>query len=451
MDRSGPPLTVDELRAAVADGTIDTVTIGTPDLGGRLMGKGVPAARFLANLPAGIEISSSIFIYDVEQNVLEGFPEIGEQNGWADMAARPDLTTLRRHGHLDRAALVIADLAWSDDRPVEISPREVLRRQVERASAEGVVPIAAIEFEFHLYDGSYEDARARGYRQLAPLHATHQDYSLYRLHRDEPVLGAIWRALERSGIAVESVKAEMGFGQYEIAIAPAPALEAADRAALAKLLTKEVAAAHGLAATFLARLHHEAMGSSGHVHVSLADAAGTNLFDPDGTALSPTGRAFTGGVMRRAPETMLLACPCVNSYRRLDPANFITSRLAYGDESRTVPFRICGHGPSRNLEYRIPGADVNPYLICAAIVAAGLDGVASGSEPFTAGSAAALEVGDLPGDLATAIDRFQTGTWSRATFGALVVDTLATAGRHELDHVAREVAEVELRRGFEWA
>jgi glutamine synthetase len=441
-----PALTTDELRDAVEGGSIDSVFVCTPDLYGRLMGKRVPAARFLAGLPAGIEISSAIFVYDAEQNVLEGFPEIGKQNGWADMAALPDVAALRCLPHVPGAALVLADLHWSETRPVEISPREVLRRQVTRAAGLGLIAVAAIEFEFHLFAGSYEAVRRRGYCELEPLHATHQDYAI----RDEPVIGALWRAFEVAGIAVDSVKSEMGFGQYEITLAPVSALEAADRAALAKLLTKEIAAQHGLAATFMARLHHQGMGSSGHVHVSVADVAGRNLFDSDASALSTLGRAFIGGVMRRAPEAMLLACPLVNSYRRLDPANFVTAALDYG-EGRTVPFRVCGHGQSRNLEYRIPGADVNPYLILAAIIASGLDGIADGSEPFVAGSEQAGAVGDLPSDLAAAIERWTASAWARETFGALVVDTLAVAARHELDLVGCEVTDVELRRGFEWA
>jgi glutamine synthetase len=148
---------------------------------------------------------------------------------------------------------------------------------------------------------------------------------------------------------------------------------------------------------------------------------------------------------------MLLACPLVNSYRRLDPANFVTAALDCGDGVRTVPFRICGHGSSRNLEYRIPGADVNPYLILAAFTASGLDGIAEGSAPFVAGSDEAAAVGDLPSDLSAAIERWTGSAWACETFGALVVDTLAVAARHELDLVGREVADVELRRGFEWS
>ncbi len=448
---AGAPLTVDELRAAVAAGEIDTVSICAPDTAGRLMGKSVPAAAFLAGLPAGVEISCSIFVYDAEQNVLEGFPEIGEQNGWTDTAAMPDLASLRRLPHLPRTALVLADLFWSPTRAVEIAPRTVLRGQVERAADRGLVPVAAVEFEFHLFADGYEAARAKGYRGLSPLHATHQDYGIYRAHRDDAVLGELWRTLEGAGIPVESVKAEMGYGQYEITFAPAPALEAADRAAIAKLVTKEVAAQHGLSATFMARLAHGDMGSSGHVHVSVADAAGANLFDLDGSGLSELGRAFTGGVMRRAPEFMLIACPYVNSYRRLDPDNFVTAALDFGDGGRTVPFRVCGHGRSRNLEYRIPGADVNPYLILAATIAAGLDGIATGAAPFAAGSQEAAAVGDLPADLPSAIERWAASQWARATFGDAVVETLAVTARHEVANVLREVTDVELRRGFEWA
>ncbi len=446
-----PVLTLDDLRTAVADGAIDSVAIVTPDLQGKLMGKRVPAGRFLAQLPAGNELSCSIFVYDNDQNVNEGFPEIGEQNGWADMAARPDLASLRRMAHLDRCAVVLADLSWSAERPVEISPRAVLRAQLKRAEAAGLMPWAAVEWEFYLYADSFDAALAKGHRGLEPLHRTHQDYGIYRADRDEPVLGAIWRTLEAGGIAVESVKAEMGRGQYEITVEPAGALEAADRAALAKLFTREIASQHGLSATFLARLDHAEMGSSGHVHLSLADAAGANLFDPDGAGLSDLGRHAIGGIMQRAPELMLLACPYVNSYKRLDPANFITATLDYASESRTAPFRVVGHGPSCNVEYRIPGADINPYLVLAALVAAALDGVEARTEPFAAGSADAAGVGDLPGTLRDAVDRWESSEWARRTFGDLVVDTLAVVGRHELAVFAREVSDLELRRGFEWA
>jgi glutamine synthetase len=447
----GQSLTVEGLRHAVEAGEIDTVTVCTPDLFGKLMGKQVPAASFVANLPRGVEISCSIYVYDDEQNVNEGFPEIGEQNGWADMAAVPDLDTLRRAAHLDRSAIVLADVWWSPGRAVEISPRAVLRRQVERAHAAGLVPHAAVEYEFHVLAESFESARAKGYRGLEQLHTTLADYSISRQHRDEPLTGAIWRSLAASGIPVDTIKTEMGHGQLEITFEPADGLEAADRAALAKLFIRQIAAQRGLAATFMARLSHLEMGSSGHVHVSVADAEGGNRFDPDGHALSELGQRFVGGLMRRAPEFMVLACPYVNSYKRLDPSNFVTPSLDFAADARTVPFRVCGHGPSRNVEYRIPGADGNPYLILAAMLAAGLDGVEQGAAPFRAGSAEAERVGDLPSTLAASVDRWSGSEWARATFGDLVVDTIAVAARHEVAVHEREVSDVELRRGFELA
>jgi glutamine synthetase len=430
----------------VNDG-FESIAICTPDLQGKLMGKRVPAAR----LETGIEISCSIFVYDDEQNVLEGFPEIGVQNGWADMAAVPDLGTLRPTPHIPGGGIVLADLWWSPERPVEISPRNVLRRQMEAARAQGVIPWAALEYEFYVFADTFEQARAKGYRDLEPLHRSHQDYGIYRADRDEPFLGSLRRAVEAAAIPIESVKSEMGHGQYELTIEPCDALTAADRASLFKLFAREIAAQHGMSATFMARLSHADMGSSGHVHVSLADEAGANLFDPDDRELSGAGRAFIGGVMRRAPELMLLTCPYVNSYKRLDPENFVTAALDFGLEGRTVPFRVCGHGPSRNLEYRIPGADGNPYLVLAGMVAAGLEGLAAGAEPFLAGSPEAEEVGNLPDNLHDAIDRWSSSTWTRETFGDLVVDTVAQMARHELSVYGREVSEIELRRGFEWA
>jgi glutamine synthetase len=443
-------LSLSELQTAVADGSIDAVAIVTPDLQGKLMGKRIPARAFLDDPAHGIEVSCSIFVYDNEQNVNEGFPEIGEQNGWADTACIPDLATLRRAAHQDRAAFVLGDLWWSKDRRVEISPRNVLRAQCERAEAAGVTPWAAVEYEFFLFQETFEGARAKGYRDLEPRHRTLTDYMIYRVDRDEDLLGDLWRTFVASGIPVESVKSEMGYGQAEITFQPSAALTAADRAAIAKLFTRELAAQHGCSATFMARLEQAGMGSSGHIHLSVAGADGENLFDPDGTGLSDLGRHFIGGIMRRAPEFMLLACPYVNSYKRLDPANFVTAALDYGAEGRTTPFRVCGHGRSRNVEYRIPGADGNPYLVLAAMVAAGLEGVESAAEPFAAGSKAADEVGPLPDNLRDAVERWRASEWARATFGDLVVDTLAVAGGHELAVFAREISDLELRRGFEW-
>jgi len=443
-------LSLSELQTAVADGSIDDVAIVTPDLQGKLMGKRIPARAFLDDPAHGIEVSCSIFVYDNEQNVNEGFPEIGEQNGWADTACIPDLATLRRAAHQDRAAFVLGDLWWSKDRRVEISPRNVLRAQCERAEAAGVTPWAAVEYEFFLFQETFEGARAKGYRDLEPRHRTLTDYMIYRVDRDEDLLGDLWRTFVASGIPVESVKSEMGYGQAEITFQPSAALTAADRAAIAKLFTRELAAQHGCSATFMARLEQAGMGSSGHIHLSVAGADGENLFDPDGTGLSDLGRHFIGGIMRRAPEFMLLACPYVNSYKRLDPANFVTAALDYGAEGRTTPFRVCGHGRSRNVEYRIPGADGNPYLVLAAMVAAGLEGVESAAEPFAAGSKAADEVGPLPDNLRDAVERWRASEWARATFGDLVVDTLAVAGGHELAVFAREISDLELRRGFEW-
>ena len=444
-----PVLTLSELQAAVIAGTVDSVAIVTPDLQGKLMGKRIPAEVFLA-ARHGIEISSSIFIYDNEQNVNAGFPEIGEQNGWADAACVPDLDSLRHAAHLDRVALVLGDLWWSPERRVEVSPRNILRAQCERAAAAGYTPWAAVEYEFFVFADTYEQARAKGYRNLEPVHRTQTDYSIYRVDRDEDLLGRLWRAFVASGIPVESVKSEMGHGQYEITFEPTSALAAADRAALGKLFTREIVAQSGRSATFLARLAPTGMGSSGHIHLSLSGGGGENLFDPDGAGLSRVGRQFIGGIMRRAPEFMVLACPYINSYKRLDAANFVSAALDFGAEGRTTPFRVCGHGRSRNVEYRIPGADGNPYLVLAAMVAAGLEGMETGAEPFEAGSAEAEAVGNLPDNLRDALDRWESSEWARATFGDLVVDTIGVEKRHELAVFAHEISDIELRRGFEW-
>jgi glutamine synthetase len=446
-----PTLSLDELRTAAERGEIDSVTIVTPDLAGKLMGKRVGVDRFLAGLPDSVEVSCSIFVYDNEQAVLEGFPEIGEQNGWADVAARPDLATLRRAAWVDHSATVMADLWWNAQRPVEISPRHVLRGQVDHAAAMGLEPWCSVELEFVLFAETYETARRRGYRRLRRPHDTASDYSAHRADRDEHLLGDLRRILTRSGLGIDSVKTELGPAQYEITLAATSALEAADAAALLKHATRVFAAGRDRSVSFMARLDHREAGNSGHVHISVRDpASATNLFDSE-HGLSPLGRHFIGGVMHHAPDYMLLCCPYQNSYKRLDPENFVTAVLDYADAVRTTPLRVVGHGSNRNVEYRIPGADANPYLVLAAVIASGLDGIEHEREPFRPGSDAAAAVGDLPDTLPAAIERFTDSDWARRTFGDLVVDTLATRARHELAAHQREVSDVELRRGFEWA
>jgi glutamine synthetase len=449
-------LTLEELRAEVGAGQIDTVVVAAPDLNGRLMGKRTPADLFLARLGGGIEVSSSVLVYDGDWEFSEGFPEIGAQNAWADMHAVPDLTTLRRWGHVDGTAIVLADCYGADHSPVEYAPRRILRKQLDRCSARGLMPVCAAETEFYFFAEDYESAADKQWHDMRRAHRSKSDYSVFRSDLDEPLLGAIRRHAISSGIPIDTAKQEWGNGQAELALTHCEALEAADRISLFKTLVKEVAQLHDRSVTFMARFDHRESGSSGHVHQSVWDpSCERNLLvdEEEPSRLGDLGRWWLGGQMALAPELMPLFCPYVNSYKRLDPDAFGPATVSWGLDVRTVAFRVVGAGKSLNFENRIPGADANFYLAFAGMIAAGLHGIDQRIEPPGEPMRTSKEVPgeQLPASLPEALERFGQSAFTREALGANVVDHLVVAGRHELEVYAREVSDIERRRLFQWA
>jgi glutamine synthetase len=451
-------LTRDDLRRAVDAGEIDSVLVVAPDVQGKHFGKAMPADLFLAG--EHVHLSSGPLTYDNDWTIpMAGFPELGPANGWADMLMAPDWDSVRPFAPVPRTALVYADGTWADGGVVEHLPRRVLQRQLERCAARGLAVMAAVETEFYVFAETFRSARAKRYVDLERVGGGGgaPDYSVQSLTLLAPFLGDLRRASVDSGIPIESVKHEWGAGQLELTFTYCDALDAADRAALFKLVAKQVAADHGLAATFMARHSMVEAGSSGHVHVSLWDAerGETAMADADDPArLGSTGRAFLGGLMALAPELMPLWCPNVNSYKRLDPLAFGPGTNSWSLDVRSTAFRIVGAGPSLRVESRIPGADANFHLALAGVVAAGLHGLETGAEPLgePERDATRLAGGEpLPRNLAVAVERFRTSPAARAALGDAVVDHLVASADMELAVFDREVTDVERRRSFEWA
>jgi glutamine synthetase len=363
---------------------------------------------------------------------------------------------LRRYAHLDRTAVVLADCLWPDHSPVEYSPRRILRRQLERCEARGLMPVCAAETEFFVFAESYESAQEKNWCQLDRLHQFPPDYSVLRSDLDEPILGAIRRQAIASGIPIETTKQELGKGQVELALTYCEALEAADRITLFKNIAKAVADQMGMSASFMARVDHRESGSSGHVHQSVWDLeCERNLMAEvdDPKRLSELGRWWIGGQMAVAQELMPLFCPNVNSYKRLTVENFAPTTIAWGLDVRTAAFRLVGSGGSMNFENRIPGADANFYLVIAGMIAGGLHGIENRIEPPDPPlrSAERTQGDRLPLTLPAALERFRSSEFARAALGDKVVDHLCVAADHELAVHAREVSDIEKRRLFQWA
>jgi len=446
-------LRLDELRTAVADGTIDTVVLAFTDLYGRLLGKRFDAGFFLDSLDDGTHVCDYLLAIDMEMEPVSGYAFASWEQGYGDVHLVPDLSTLRRAAWTDRTAIVLCDVIDDDaHRAVAVAPRTVLRRQVERLAEHGLVANAASELEFYVFGNSYRDAHAKGYADLEPAGWYIEDYHLLSTSRVEPYVRAARTALGASGIAVENSKGEWGRGQHELNIRYTDVLDMADRHTVMKHAMKEIADSMGLSVTFMAKPTTDEAGSSGHLHLSLWDAeAGTNVFD-SGAAESDTFRWFLGGWMAHVEDFMVCYAPTINSYKRYVDGSWAPTRVAWSRDNRTAGFRIVGSGPSLRIENRIPGADCNPYLAFAATLASGLAGIEQQIEPPDAFDGDVYQAQHLPGvprTLEHATELFAASAVARAAFGDDVVDHYAHFHRLEVGAHQAAVSDWERVRYFE--
>jgi glutamine synthetase len=451
-------ITLDDLVKMVAASGIDTVVNAICDLQGRLVGKRVTGEFFVDHC---VEHGTHFCVYllgtDVEMTTPDGFPGMSWETGYGDWLARPDWSTLRVIPWLEKTALVLADAVdEATGEPIPIAPRTILRRQLDRAAALGFRPKLATELEFYLLAHSYEEARARSFQNLDRVGWYNEDYQLLQGTKSEALYRQIRNQMSAAGIPVEFSKGEAAPGQHEINLHYADALESADRHVLFKHGAKEIAIQHGQAITFMAKPDHSWTGSSGHVHVSLWDLEGErNLFDggaasPDG--LSDTMRHFLGGLVAHAHELAYLVAPNVNSYKRYAVASWAPVNVVWARDNRTCGLRIVGRGSSLRIEDRFPGADANPYLAYAAIIAAGLRGIERRVEPppeYRGNGYAAVGVPRMPRALHEALDSFESSVLAREAFGDDVVAHYLNLGRVEQQAFDRAVTAWERERYLE--
>ncbi|MFF8690919.1 glutamine synthetase family protein [Streptomyces sp. NPDC015144] len=447
-----PPLTVEKLRALVADGSVDTVVLAFPDMQGRLQGKRFAADFFLAEvLEHGTEGCNYLLAVDTEMNTVDGYAMSSWERGYGDFAMLPDLATLRPVPWHQGTVMLLADLAWDDGSPVAAAPRQVLRRQLDRLAALGLRAQVGTELEFIVFKDSYEQAWDRGYRGLTPANQYNIDYSILGTGRVEPLLRRIRNEMRGAGLTVESAKGECNLGQHEIVFRYDEALVTCDQHAVYKTGAKEIAAQEGVALTFMAK-YDEREGNSCHIHLSLTDADGVNAMAGDGPdGMSELMRHFLAGQLAALRDFSLLYAPNINSYKRFQPGSFAPTAVAWGHDNRTCALRVVGHGSSRRFENRLPGGDVNPYLATAGLVAAGLYGVEKGlalPEPC-AGNAYTAGYEQVPTTLREAADLWEASPIAKEVFGEEVVAHYLNMARVELAAYDAAVTDWELRRSFE--
>jgi glutamine synthetase len=358
----------------------------------------------------------------------------------------PDFDTLRPVPWHPATVLLMADVKWEDGSNVVASPRQILRRQLERLEDRGWIANAGTELEFILFRDSYELAWEKNFRDLNPANLYNVDYSLLGTARVEPLIRRIRNEMAGAGLAVENSKGECNYGQHEINFRYSDALSSADAHAIYKTGAKEIAAQEGMALTFMAK-YDEREGNSCHIHLSLAGKDGSPLFADQ----PETFDRFVAGQLANLRDLTLFFAPNVNSYKRFAEGSFAPTAIAWGRDNRTCAMRVVGHGPALRVENRMPGADVNPYLALAAMVAAGLDGIDRELElePPCEGNAYEGDLPRVPATLRDARDLFAASDLAREAFGQEVVEHYLNNARVELAAFEAAVTDWERVRGFE--
>lgn len=445
-------LTLDELGELAAAGTVDTIVVAVTDMQGRLQGKRCSAQFFLEEVVAhNAEGCNYLLAVDVDMQTVEGYEMASWDRGYGDFVMRPDLSSLRLAPWHPGTALVLCDLEWEDGAPVETSPRQVLKKQMDRLAERGLVPLVGTELEFIVFRDTYERAWSSGYRDMTPANQYNVDYSIVGTGRIEPLLRRIRNEMGGAGLYVESAKGECNLGQHEIAFRFADALTTCDNHTIYKTGAKEIAAQEGMSLTFMSKWD-EREGNSCHIHISVRDHDGAAVMAGDGPhGHSPEMDHFLAGVLAVTMDLTYFLAPNINSYKRYVEGSFAPTAIAWGRDNRTCAFRVVGHGPSLRLECRIPGGDVNPYLAVSALIAGGLYGLENELplEPAFEGNAYVSDRPRVPSSLADAARLLAASGVAEHAFGKNVVAHYLNAARVELEQFSAAVTDWERFRGFE--
>jgi len=446
-------LSLDDLKKAGEDGTIDTIVTAFTDMQGRLFGKRIEIEYFLDEVTGhGVEGCNYLLALDMDMEPLPGYEMANWEDGYGDFGIQPDMSTLRRIPWLDRTALVLADVVNHDGSPVVASPRQILIAVYEKAQEMGFTPYAASELEFYLYKESYAEAWEKDFKNLTPTIPYILDYHILATTMDEAYLGPIRRGMMGAGIPVEFSKGEAWYGQHEVNFRYADAVTSADRHTIYKNGVKEIAFLNEISASFMAKPSEEDIGSSCHIHQSLVDEDGKSVFVDDNGEETDTFRHFLGGMRNHIRELALFVAPAINSYKRYAAESWAPTSVSWGRDNRTCGFRIVGHSQSRRVECRIPGADANPYLAFAALLAAGLDGIENETDPGPELKGNAYEAGEaeaFPASLREAVANWEKSDFVKKAFGDAVYKHYLNYGQLEQGLYDKVVTDYERRRMFE--
>ncbi len=450
-------LTLDALKTAASSGSIDTVLVCLVDMQGRLMGKRFHVQHFLDSGYEETHCCNYLLATDLEMGTPDGYASTSWESGYGDYVMKPDLSTLRPMPWLEGTALVLCDIIdHHTHQPISHSPRQILKQQIRRCADMGFTPMMATELEFFLFKTPLDELRNQNYMDLEPISAYNEDYHILQTTKEEPIMRRLRNTLFEAGIPVENSKGEAEMGQEELNIRYDEALACADNHTIAKHATKEIAWQQGHSATFLSKWHSDRVGSASHVHVSL-QRDGENAFYDEVAAhgMSTTMQHFVAGQLKYAADFTVLLAPYINSYKRFVKGSFAPTKIAWSVDNRTAGFRLCGESTKGiRIECRIPGADINPYLAQAALMAAGLKGIEEQAElqpPVSGDVYNDDSMPEIPSTLLQATSALNQSAFMRKAFGDDVVDHYVRCAEWEQEQFDRAVTQWEIARGFERA
>ncbi len=446
-------MTPQQLESRIRRGEIDTVLVVAPDVFGRLMGKRCTGRFFLDQVRRhGTHGCNYLLAVNLEMDPMDGFKLANWDKGFGDFAFRPDLSTARVLPWQPATAMVLCDFCHHDGALVEEAPRTVLRRRIEALAHLGYTSFFASELEFFLFDQTYRSAAQTGYQGLVPSSDYRIDYHTMQPTRDEALMRSARNGMTAAGIPIENSKGEWGKGQHEINFSYAAPLPMADMHVIFKHGMKELAEQHGKAVTFMAKYLAGEAGSSCHIHVSLWRRQRNVFWEPRHKQESKVFRQFVGGLMKYSRELAFFFAPTVNAYKRYQPSSWAPTRMAWARDNRTVGFRAVGHADSFRIENRMPGADANPYLAFAAMLAAGMAGIEEGldcGEPYEGNAYIDSRLEALPSTLSEATTLLKQSELARKTFGEAVVEFYVHTAELEVQAFNNAITDWERKRYFE--
>jgi glutamine synthetase len=430
------------------------VKVAVSDIDGVLRGKYLHLDKFFGAAESGFGFCDVVFGWDSSDSCYDNTTLTGWHHGFPDALARIDLDTQRRVPWDADVPFFLADFVRPDGGPLPICPRQTLKRVLRRAEKLGVQPMCGVEFEWFNFAETPQSWAAKKGVDPQTITPGMFGYSLRMNHRRD-YFNALMDEMAAFGVPIEGLHTETGPGVYEVAILFSEALEAADRAILFKTGAKEIGSRFGVMPSFMAKWSEKYPGCSGHIHQSLSDGKANLFHGPDSPrAMSPLFESYLAGQVTHMMEFGPMVWPTINSYKRLVDGFWAPVKPTWGIDNRTASFRVIAGSPkATRLETRCPGADINPYLAVAAVLAAGLSGVEKGlkltTPPITGTNQGAEDIPRAPRTLIETTRIFRQSEVARDWLGDDFVDHYAATREWEWRQWLDGVTDWELKRYFE--